>query len=187
MTKANCVACQRQIDEAARICPFCGADPATGAKMDTQALLQAVFQPKQLTTSETVLEYARQRQGLVIAAAVTAGFLILAGLHQLVTMRNRSAVTDDPAVPLTEIADLSRQAPTEAPLPLPDLTFPYEGNPRRLQTYILESGAIAPTTPSQTQPPGGPPLQPGQQGQPKSATPQVGPRPIQAPATQQPR
>ena len=42
-------------------------------------------------------------------------FLVLAGLHQFVTARNASAVTDAPAVPLTEITDLANQSDESAP------------------------------------------------------------------------
>jgi hypothetical protein len=53
MSKVTCVACRHQIDEAAKVCPYCGADPVTGQKMDTQAMLQEVFQPRRLSTSES--------------------------------------------------------------------------------------------------------------------------------------
>src|SRR5688572_32140787 len=47
-----------------RSCPYCGANPATGERVDTQAILQEVFSPREMSTSESVLEYARQRQGV---------------------------------------------------------------------------------------------------------------------------
>ncbi len=144
MTETPCVSCARRIDETARICPFCGADPTTGAKIDTQAMLQEVFQPRQLSTSETVLEYARHRQGLVIAGALITGFLLLAAIHQVITMRNRSTVTTEPAVPLTEIADLSRQTRETQHLPMPELQFQHDGRPQAMRTYILEPGAVPP-------------------------------------------
>ncbi|HVR41220.1 MAG TPA: zinc ribbon domain-containing protein [Thermoanaerobaculia bacterium] len=144
MTKAECVACHRSIDTTARLCPYCGANPRTGEKVDTDALLQEVFRPRELTTSESVLEYARQRQGVVVTASVIVAFLILAGLHSFVTSRNANAVTDSPAVPLTEITDLSNRVDETKPQPMPELKFQYEGRPQMMHTYIVEPGAVAP-------------------------------------------
>lgn len=141
---AVCVACNRHIDAAAKLCPYCGADPATGQKMDTQAIIEEVFRPREISTSESVIEYARQRQGIVIALAAVAIFLVLAALHQFVTARNESAVSAAPPVPLTEIADLSNQPQETAPLPMPDLRFQYDGRPQAMRTMILEPGAVAP-------------------------------------------
>jgi hypothetical protein len=143
MTSAACVACQRQIDGAARMCPYCGANPVTGAKVDTQAVLQEIFRPRDMTTSETVIEYARERQGIVIAISIIVGFLILAGMHAFVKMRNASAVTSAPAVPLTEVTD-NWQPRDDAELPIPDLKFQYDGDARRMRTFIVEPGAVTP-------------------------------------------
>src|SRR6185436_2838755 len=106
MSNGVCTACRRTIDTHARLCPFCGADPVSGQRVDTQALMQEIFQPREISTTESVIEYARHRQGIVIAIAGVIAFLILAALHQFVTMRNASAVTNSAAVPLTEITDL---------------------------------------------------------------------------------
>ena len=39
MNKVACAACHREIDSAAKVCPYCGSDPATGKKVvDTSAL-----------------------------------------------------------------------------------------------------------------------------------------------------
>ena len=141
----HCASCGRAIDAAARICPYCGADPSTGEKVvDTQAILQEVFHPREITTSESVLEFARQRQGIVIAVTLLVGFLILAGIHQYVTMRNANAVTNSPAVPLTEITDMANQPRTNVAAPMPELDFPYEGRPQTMRTLIVERGAVAP-------------------------------------------
>lgn len=118
--------------------------------MDTQALVQEVFQSKTLSTSESVLEYARQRQGIVIVVSLIVGFLILAGLHQFVTMRNATSVTDSPAVPLTEITDVAKLRDEGTPVPMPALDFPYEGEPHTMRTFIVEKGAIAPPAPVAT-------------------------------------
>ncbi len=63
MSNAVCAACKHPIDAAAKVCPYCGANPTTGEKaVDTQAVLQEIFKPREVTTGESVLEYARQRQ-----------------------------------------------------------------------------------------------------------------------------
>lgn len=147
-SSAVCVACQRHIDAAAKLCPYCGADPTTGQKMDTQAIVEEMFRPREISTSESVLEYARQRQGIVIALIAVAVFLILAALHQFVTARNESAVSGAPPVPLTEIADLSNQAQESGPLPMPDLRFQYDGRPQAMRTLIVEPAAVAPPQPA---------------------------------------
>lgn len=144
MSKTKCVACGHAIDAAAKLCPYCGANPATGEKIDTQAMLQEIFRPRELSTGESVMEFARQRQGVVIFATVVVVFLIFAGVHQFVTMRNRTSVTDSPAVPLTEIADLSNQTQQERNLPMPALEFQYDGRPQTMRTFIVEPGATTP-------------------------------------------
>lgn len=146
MSEGVCAACRRSIDAAAKLCPYCGANPATGERVDTQAILQEVFSPREMTTSESVLEYARQRQGVVITVSVIVAFLVLAGIHQFATMRNASAVTDAPAVPLTEIADSPDQQGSK-PVPVPELDFQYDGRPQVMRTYIAEKGAVAPAAP----------------------------------------
>ena len=145
MTKVNCAACGHQIDGAARLCPYCSSDPRTGEKLvDTQAVLQEVFRPREVSASESVIEYARQRQGLVIGVSVMIVFLALALLHQFATRRSAAAESEAPALPLTEISDLSNQTGTEQAAPMPDLDFQYEGQPKRMQTFIVEAGAIMP-------------------------------------------
>lgn len=146
--RGTCAACNRTIDASAKLCPYCGANPQTGERVDTQAILQEIFKPKEVTTSASVLEYARQRQGAVIAVTAFVLFLIIAGLHQFASMRNETAVTDAPAVPLTEITDLTNRPDDAAPRPLPELNFQYEGRPQVMRTYIIEPGAIAPAPPA---------------------------------------
>ncbi|MGZ7032407.1 MAG: hypothetical protein ACXVIJ_10585 [Thermoanaerobaculia bacterium] len=144
MSNAVCAACKHPIDAAAKVCPYCGGNPVTGEKaVDTQAVLQEIFKPREVTTSESVIEYARQRQGIVVALGVIVAFLILAGLHQLVTSRNATA-TNEPAVALTEVADLSNQTDETKPLPMPDLQFQTDGRPQVMQTFIVEQGAVTP-------------------------------------------
>ena len=163
MSEGVCAACRRSIDAAAKLCPYCGANPVTGERIDTQAILQEVFSPREMSTSESVLEYARQRQGVVIMISIVVAFLVLAGIHQFATMRNANAVTDAPAVPLTEIAD-SPDRLVSKPIPIPDLDFQYDGRPEVMRTYIAEKGAVAPQAPL-------PAPQPTQTAAPVPATP----------------
>lgn len=141
---AVCAACQRSIDASAKLCPYCGANPATGERIDTQAMLQEIFRPQQMTTSESVMEYARQRQGVVVGVSVAVVFVLLAIVHQFVTARNANAVTDAPPVPLTEIADLANQPSEGNAVAMPALDFQYEGRPQTMRTFILERGAVTP-------------------------------------------
>lgn len=151
MSKAVCAACQHKIDESAKLCPYCGANPVTGERIDTQAILEEVFHPRQISTTESVLEYARQRQGIVIAISIFVGLVILAALHQFVTARNSTATTQSPAVSLSEIADQANQ-PHEAPQPMPDVKFQMDGRSQTMKTYLVEPGAIAPGQPVPAQP-----------------------------------
>ena len=144
MSSGVCTACGRSIDESAKLCPYCGADPVSGQRVDTQAILQEMFHPRELSTSESVIEFARQRQGIVIGVSILVALIALAGLHQFVTMRNASAVTDSPAVPLTEITDVANAKSEAAPVKMPELDFPYDGDPRTMRTFIVERGALAP-------------------------------------------
>ncbi len=144
MSKAVCVACRHAIDEAARLCPYCGADPRTGNKIDTHAILQEVFQPRRVSTTEGVLEFARQRQGVVIALGVLVTLLALGGLHQFASRRNQTAVSDAAAVPLTDVADLNAESEETRPLPMPELEFQYDGHPQTMRTFIVEPGAVPP-------------------------------------------
>ena len=145
MSKAVCAACQRKIDDSAKLCPYCGANPVTGERVDTQAILDEVFHPRQITATESVLEYARQRQGIVIAISIFLALVILAALHQFVTARNSRETTASPAVSLSEIADMANQ-PQETPKKMPELQFQFDGRPDTMRTYLAEPGAVAPGT-----------------------------------------
>lgn len=146
MSKAVCAHCRRKIDAAAKLCPYCGADPETGLRVDTQAILQAVFRPKRLSTGESVLEYARQRQGIVVAIGIAVVFLILAAAHSYISARNAAGDASGPAVPLSEVTDL-RSPDENRPVPMPDLQVQMDGNPQRLRQFVVEPGAIAPAPP----------------------------------------
>jgi hypothetical protein len=156
MSSGVCAACRRSIDESAKVCPYCGADPGTGERLDTQALLQEVFQPKTLTRSESVMEYARQRQGIVIGVSVALVVLLLAALHSFVTARNARDVSEAPAVPLSEVVDVATHTGDTAQAPLPELDFQYAGRPQTMRTMIVEPGAVAPPQPPQQPQPGQP-------------------------------
>lgn len=150
-TQSVCTACNRTIDAAAKLCPYCGANPSTGERLDTQALLQEVFRPREMTTTDNVMEYARQRQGVVIAISLFVGFLIIVGIHQFVTARNANVASDLPAVPLTELTDVTKKSDETTPVPMPKLDFQYDGTPKRMRTYIVERGAVAPAPPQAPQ------------------------------------
>ena len=150
---AACVACKHQIDPAARLCPYCGADPQTGQKIDTQAILQEVFHPRQMTKTEGVMQFARQRQGVVITAAIVVALLLLGGLHQFATRRNQTDVSAAAAVPLTEVTDLTGQPNETKQLPMPDIQYQFDGHPQTMRTFIVEPGAVAPPQPQQQQQP----------------------------------
>ena len=144
ISKATCAACRHSIDAAAKLCPYCSANPVTGERIDTSAIVQEIFHPREVSTGESVMEFARQRQGIVVAVSLTIGFLILAGLHQFVTARNNGAGRAEAAVPLTEVADVSAAANAAAPLPMPDLQFQYDGSAKAMRTFIIEPGATTP-------------------------------------------
>jgi len=139
-----CVACRHEIDAVARLCPYCGADPRTGQKVDTQALLEQEFHGHKMTASESVIDFARQRQGVIITVAIVVAVVLLAALHQFVTARNRTAVSDAPAVALTEVTDLSSQPDEGKQAPIPELPFQYDGHPQMMRTFLTEPGAITP-------------------------------------------
>jgi len=149
-----CVVCRHAIDDAARVCPYCGSEPRTGQKIiDAQAILQEEFPPRRVSATEGVLQFARQRQGVVIALGVIALILVLAAFHQFVMARNATAVSGAAAVPLTDVADLSNQPGDTQQLPIPEMKFQYDGNPKTMRSYIVEPGAVAPPTDSGGQPP----------------------------------
>jgi len=146
-----CVACSHEIDASAKLCPYCGADPRTGAKSDTDAILQEMFpQRQQGTKSAGVIEYARQRQGIVAVLGALVAVLLLVGLHEFVSRRNARIVNAAAAVPLTDVTDLSNQPDETKPQALPELQFQYEGRPQTMRTLIVEPGAVAPATTTTT-------------------------------------
>jgi hypothetical protein len=157
----SCIACKHSIDDQAKICPYCGADPATGEKTDTQAIVEQVFHTKKLSATGTVLDYARRRQGIVIGMAAVLAFLILAAIHSFINSRN-STVATGPAISLSEIADVANQKNDTQPAPMPQLNYQFQGRGQVMQTFIAEPGAIAPAPPPQpvaapTQQPAAPP------------------------------
>jgi hypothetical protein len=185
MSKVQCVNCRHEIDASARLCPYCDADPKTGARVDTGTLMNEVFTRKQdLAVHESALEFFRARQGIVVATVIALALLALYGAHQFVTERNRTAVSNAAAVPLTEVADLSNQSDQAKELPLPEMQFQYEGHPQTMRTFVTEPGAVAPAPPPA--PPGTstapPAAAPGAQ-RPAAGVP-VAPHPAAAPTRQ---
>jgi hypothetical protein len=156
-----CVACKHSIDDHAKICPYCGADPASGEKIDTQAAIEQVFHPKKLSAAGTVLDYARRRQGIVVGMVAVLVFLILAAVHSFVTTRN-STVSSGPAISLSEIADVANQKNDTQPAPMPELKYQFQGRGQTMQTFITEPDAIAPAPPQPAQQPAPAPPPPQQ-------------------------
>jgi hypothetical protein len=136
-----CAACQREIDAAARLCPFCGADPRPAEKLDTQPRAQQETKPPQLTPTQKAR--MQQRQGAVIAFAVAALALALVALHQFAT-RNETATSKSNAAPLAEVTDISPQPDSQPPPPMPDLQYRYDGDPQAIHTGVVEPGAVTP-------------------------------------------
>lgn len=148
MSKVECAFCHNQIDSAAKLCVFCGADPQTGHRVDPEPLLKSLFSRKaELPRGEAFLEFVRRRQGIVLTGVVLVVFLLAFGMHRLISNRNDRQVEDVPAIPLTEVADLSNQSVETRERPVPEIPFQFEGNGRAFQTYIVEKGAIAPPQP----------------------------------------
>ena len=141
-----CASCRHDIDAAARLCPYCGADPRTGTKpVDTQAMLNEMFHPRPpASASATVVEFARQRQGVVITLAVLLVMLLLAGLHEYVTRRNARDVSAAAAIPLTDVTDLSNQQDENRPLPLPKIEYQFDGHPQTMRRFVVEPDAVTP-------------------------------------------
>jgi hypothetical protein len=144
----DCAACGRSIDPNARTCPYCGSDPQTGDRFDPMPIVRAHFPPRgDLPWRERVLDYLRTRQSLVVTVVIVTIFVLVGVLHQLVTASNQTVESAVPAVPLTEITDLSGRGSASEELPLPELDFFYEGDARRIRTLLVEPGAIAPPEP----------------------------------------
>ena len=145
MSRTTCAACRHDIDASARLCPFCGADPRSGSKpVDTQTILKEEFSSHRGTPSENLMQFARQRQGVVIAAGVIVALLLLMGIHAFVTRRNAQEVSAASAIPLTEVTDLSNQTEENKALPMPGLQYQFDGHPQTLRTFVVEPGAVVP-------------------------------------------
>ena len=73
------------------------------------------------------------------------------------SMRNTTAVSDAPAVPLSEVTDLTAKADETTPRAMPKIEFQYDGRPDAMRTYIVEPGAAPPAPAPQGPPPAAPP------------------------------
>ena len=145
MSRTTCAACRHDIDDSAKLCPFCGADPRSGNKpVDTQAILQQEFSSHRGTPTENLLQFARQRQGVVIAGGVIVAVLLLMGIHAFVTRRNAQEVSAASAIPLTEVTDLSNQTDENKAQTMPNIAYQFDGHPQTLRTFIVEPGAVVP-------------------------------------------
>lgn len=179
MNVVECAFCHNSIDAVAKLCVFCGANPHTGKRVDPAPLLESHFSRKEeLSTGQAFLDLVRRRQGIVLSLVVLTVFALAFGLHYMISERNAREVAYVPAIPLTEVADLSNQADEGRETPIPELEFQFEGNPRAMQTYIVERGAIAPPAPAPVattpQAPGTTPTPSTAQAQPSAAAAQPG-------------
>jgi hypothetical protein len=174
----ECAACGHEIDAAARICPYCAGDPETGRRVDPAPILQSHFPMKDTAPKARVVEFLRERQGLVVAAVIIGVFLLVGAAHQMVTRRNLALESSAPAVPLTDLADLN-QPPEEKQLPIPDLEFRWTGRAETMDVLLVEPGAVAPPAPAPAAGPPGAMVQPGSAAQPGAnpAAPASGVRP----------
>jgi hypothetical protein len=156
-SKVDCASCGHAIDASAKLCPYCGADPQTGRKIDTAPIVQSHFPPKvEIPKRERVLEFVKLRQSLVLTALVLVVALLAMALHQVISRRD-AAEADAPAMPLTELADRSNRAEGSAVLPLPEMEFETEGDIRTVRTLLMEPGAVAPApSPTPSPSPAGP-------------------------------
>lgn len=144
----TCVSCSRAIDSTSRLCPYCGANPVSGAKIDTTPLVESHFPRKQdMSAPESALEFFRHRQWMVITAVVAILFSIAFFGHRMIREKNEATATEVPAVPLTEVADLSGQSPGADRAPIPELPFQLEGNAKNARMLLVEPGAVAPPPP----------------------------------------
>jgi hypothetical protein len=204
MDKKTCRSCQRSIDANAKVCPYCDAEPDSGQRSDSREAVETLFPPKrEASFVERIVNTLRARQGIIVVAIVLGAFALLFAAHQFITARNEGLTAQIPAVPLTEVTDLSRQTPEE--IPLPELEYFIEGSARTMRTYLVEPGAVRPhpeedplteivSRPAQPQRPAQPRQQPGIQispsvQQPAAApqqTPAESPPPAARPETQPP-
>lgn len=146
--KIECASCHHQIDAEARLCPYCGADPRTGERFDPKPLLEKHFpRREEMSRGESFLEFFRERQGMVVTVFVALLFLGVVTLHRFITNRNAAAVSDVPAIPLTEVADLSNRVSETEPARIPNIEFQSSGSADAFKTLHVEPGAITPTTP----------------------------------------
>lgn len=153
MKTVECTACHHTIDAKAKLCAFCGADPRTGEKYDQSPLVEQTFPRRaDLPARERVLDFFRHRQSIILTAVIVGLFLALVGLHRFVTLRAANTASDVPAIPLSEIADISARSDHQTPLPLPDLPFAYGGSPKTMRTYLMEPGAVQPPAPATSAP-----------------------------------
>jgi RNA polymerase subunit RPABC4/transcription elongation factor Spt4 len=156
-SKVDCASCGHAIDASAKLCPYCGADPQTGRKFDTTPIIQSHFPPKvEVPKRAQFLEFVKLRQSLVLTALVLVVALMAMVLHQVISRRD-AAEADAPAMPLTELADLSNRSEGSAVLPLPEMEFETEGDVRTVRTLLMEPGAVAPAaSPAPSPSPAGP-------------------------------
>ena len=185
LNQIACINCRHQIDELARICPYCGADPRTGERIDPKPVLDEHFSRRTPATGAgRAGELIRRNRVLVAVLVAMALALTVFALNDLTTER-LSSRGGEAAIPLAEVADLSWRPEVEE-LPIPDIEFLHSGDAKRLRTLIVEPGAVKPASdpelsePERTAPASG--ARPAQPAQQTSAR----PRPPSGPAATKP-
>lgn len=145
--KIECRACGHRVDPHARICPYCAANPHTGETDRSRPEIEELIPPKpEMSTVERISNVIRSRSGSFLAASIILGVALLIIVSTVVNERQR-AVADVPPVPLTEVTDLSATREGDAgQIELPELDFQFDGDASRMETFILEEGAVAPQT-----------------------------------------
>ncbi|HVR41973.1 MAG TPA: zinc ribbon domain-containing protein [Thermoanaerobaculia bacterium] len=143
-SKRDCAACGHAIDASARTCPYCGADPETGEKLDTRSVVETHFPPRgELTTAQRIGRAIREQQALAVGILILVVFLLVGAAHQMAVRRSATGDRSAPAVPLTDLADLNDASQTER-APLPELDFSWTGRPETMEVFLIEPGAVPP-------------------------------------------
>lgn len=140
--KEPCPRCGRKIDQAARVCPFCGADTESGAVVDEEErqVVEEVFGGDRDEDHPLLIFYRKNQQIILILGLLVA----IGALLGVTAMMSGSGEREVQAVPLSELTTPPDQERAgEAPeMPEPEFTVP--GNAETFETFLTEEGAVAP-------------------------------------------
>ncbi|MDX1584323.1 MAG: zinc ribbon domain-containing protein [Thermoanaerobaculia bacterium] len=143
--KITCNACGHQVDENARTCPYCGADPRSGEREPKPPIDEILPGRQRPSFREKVTTFVRSRTGVVLAISIGIGVALLIAVSSWLDERHDRAATNARPIPLTEVTDLAADAAEQEPAPeMPDLDFEYGGDPDAMESFIIEEGAIPP-------------------------------------------